>query len=79
MNGAQPDAKTEVLMQEMLQTQIDLDKNVKNTAKLLRFALALAGENLGVIREQLERLQVLSSAVSAGTAPQYESPVDTKM
>lgn len=59
-NRASLEPDTEAMMQKMLETQLSLEKNITTTAQFLKFVLALANENLGVIRAQLETIRDLA-------------------
>lgn len=62
-NNTQPEMELEAMLQELLQTQLALDKNISSTSQFLRFVLSLANENLGVIRTQLETIRDLAMEI----------------
>ncbi|MDL2219839.1 hypothetical protein LJC04_05885 [Ruminococcaceae bacterium OttesenSCG-928-O06] len=67
MNPQPPENKAspelDAMRQELMKTQLALGKNLSTTSQFLRFALALANENLGVIRSQLETLKDLAMEI----------------
>ncbi|MDL2253460.1 hypothetical protein LJC49_05220 [Ruminococcaceae bacterium OttesenSCG-928-I18] len=62
-NNPLSEQEMDVLLQEMLKTQLALGENVTATSQFLRFSLSLANKNLETIRSQLEKVQELATEI----------------